>query len=287
MTKLNYRHIKTLYDDYDVFLFDLWGVVVEGDIVYPGVVEQINELIKHRKVFFVSNAPRPNYKVLRNLIGFGLKSVTEDMVITSGDVARNIVKESKITFGKGDEISVYHLGSDRNDEILHNIPHRNVTSIEDADILMLTIYRDDHENINEFDDLLKKAAQMGILTICANPDTTIPKQNILRYCAGHFAEKIEQHGGNVIYTGKPREEIYQLVFSHVPDVPKSKILMIGDTFETDILGAQNSGINSALVLTGNAQKHHKHVDDINQKLELIQKAAEKQNAVPTIVTSID
>lgn len=286
MTDLNHRHIKTLYDDYDVFLFDLWGVIVEGRVAYPGVVEQINDLIKQRKVFFVSNAPRPNYKVLQTLRGFGLESINKDMIITSGDVARNVVAESKITLGKGDEIAVYHLGSDRNDEILHDIPHKNTKSLDDADILLLTLYRDDHEDLNEFDDILEEAAKRNIITICANPDTTIPKQNTLRYCAGHFAEKIEKHGGNVIYTGKPRNEIYNKVFSYIPDVPKSRILMIGDTFETDILGAQNSGINSALVLTGNSQRHHGHVSDLDHKLELIKKAAEEQNTVPTIVTSI-
>lgn len=286
MTNLNHRHIKTLYDDYDVFLFDLWGVIVEGGSTYPGVVEQINDLIKYKKVFFVSNAPRPNYKVLGNLRGFGLEAVTEDMIITSGDVARNVVVEAKTTTGKGDEIAVYHLGSDRNEEILHDIPHRDVNSLDDADILLLTLYRDEHENINEFDDILKEAATKDIITICANPDTTIPKHGILRYCSGHFAEKIEQHGGNVIYTGKPLTDIYQLVFSYIPDVPKNRILMIGDTFETDILGAQNSGINSALVLTGNSKNHHGHVDDLNHKLELIQKTGIDKDIIPTIVTSI-
>lgn len=32
---------------------------------------------------------------------------------------------------------------------------------------------------------------------------------------------------------------------------KNRILMIGDTLETDILGATNAGIDSALVMTGN------------------------------------
>lgn len=286
MANLNHRHIKTLYDDYDVFLFDLWGVVVEGMVTYPGVVEQINDLIKHRKVFFVSNAPRPNYKVLNTLRSFGLESINQDMIITSGDVARSVVVESKVTLDKGDDIAVYHLGYDRNEEILHNIPHRDTSSLDEADILLLTLYRDDHENINEFDEILKEAARRNIIAICANPDTTIPKQNTLRYCSGYFAEKIENHGGNVIYTGKPKNEIYTKVFSYIPDVPKNRILMIGDTFETDILGAQNSGISSALVLTGNAKRHHDHASDLEQKLELLQKVAEEKDTMPTIVTSI-
>ena len=51
--------------------------------------------------------------------------------------------------------------------------------------------------------------------------------------------------------GKPSKTFY----AYCPEtakVPKNKILMIGDTPETDILGAQNFGIDSLLVFTGNA-----------------------------------
>lgn len=286
MTKLNYRHIKTLYDDYDVFLFDLWGVIVEGEVAYPGVVEQINDIIKNRKVFFVSNAPRPDYKVLKNLIGFGLEGITQEMIVTSGDVARSIIEESKVALDTAGDIRIMHLGADRNDDILHNIAHKSVSNISDADILLLSLYRDEHENISEFDDLLREAANSDVMTICSNPDTTIPKHGMLRYCAGYFAEKIEDYGGNVIYTGKPGEEIYKRVFTRVLDVPKNKILMVGDTFETDILGGQNAGIHSALVLTGNSSRHHGHTDDLDEKLRLIQEESKKCSIYPTIVTSI-
>lgn len=286
MTNLNHRHIKTLYDDYDVFLFDLWGVVIEGGVTYPGVVEQINELMQHRQVFFVSNAPRPNYKILKNLRGFGLEIEDPNMIITSGDIARNMVLEAKISTAKGNDIAIYHLGSDRNDEILDNIAYKKTNSLDEADILLLTLYRDEHEDINEFNELLQHAARCDVISICANPDTTIPKHGSLRYCSGYFAEKIEQSGGNVIYTGKPKQEIYKQVFSYIPNVAKNRILMIGDTFETDIQGAYDSGIHSALVLTGNSQKHHSHEDNLEQKLQLIQKVGQRNNIMPTIVTSI-
>jgi ribonucleotide monophosphatase NagD (HAD superfamily) len=58
-------------------------------------------------------------------------------------------------------------------------------------------------------------------------------------------------GARVIYMGKPSKTFY----SSLPEatkVPKDTILMIGDTLETDILGAQNFGIDSLLVFTGNA-----------------------------------
>ena len=74
----------------------------------------------------------------------------------------------------------------------------------------------------------------------------------LRTCAGYFAEEIKQHNGNVKIFGKPFIEIYERIETFLPElkINKSKALMIGDTLETDILGAVNYGIDSLLVLSG-------------------------------------
>ena len=125
-----------------------------------------------------------------------------------------------------------------------------------------------------------------MLNICSNPDTTIPKHGILRYCPGHFAKIIEQHGGNVIYTGKPETSIYDLVFQRKPQISKDRILMIGDTFETDILGANRSGIHSALVLSGNSVSIHKMYESLTDKLIALSMHAKNIDIWPTFVTQI-
>ena len=286
---LQHRHIKDLLEDYDVFLFDLWGVVIEGGTTYPGVVEQINEIIEQKKVYFVSNAPRPNYRVVDNLIKFGVKNLTQDMIITSGDIARQYIEEVKISLGYDEDkkISIYHLGADRNEDLLHDVDHKSTEDLEGCDILLLSLYRDDHEDIHEFNKLLEAASKSDAITICSNPDTTIPKHGSTRYCAGYFAGIIEQYGGNVIYTGKPGPEIYKKVFELEPETPKHRILMIGDTFETDILGGQTTGINSALVLTGNSGKYHDHLEHIDHKLLALSNRAKEINITPTIVTTLN
>lgn len=288
-TELQHRHIKDLLNDYDVFLFDLWGVVIEAGTTYPGVVDQINEIIEQKKVYFVSNAPRPNYRVMDTLIQFGIKNLNQDMIITSGDIARKYIEDARISLGydSDDKISIYHLGADRNEDILHDVDHKISANLQESDILLLSLYRDDHEDIHEFNELLKEASRSNIMTICSNPDTTIPKHGVTRYCAGYFAGIIEEHGGNVIYTGKPGPEIYKKVFEFEPDTPKHRILMIGDTFETDILGGQTSGINSALVLTGNSGRYHGHLEKIDHKLIALGNRAKEINITPTIVTTLN
>ena len=62
--------------------------------------------------------------------------------------------------------------------------------------------------------------------------------------------------------------------------------MVGDTFETDILGANKAGIHSALVLTGNAAPFHNMHDSIDNKLEALEQHAKEMGVMPSFVTSI-
>lgn len=286
MNKLIFKQLHNAVKNYDLILFDLWGVIIEDGQLYEGAVDSVNKILQEKEVIFLTNAPRPNFKVAENLGKWGLKGVTQDMVVTSGDLTRQALVEKRISNG-GKLPLIYHLGKEQNDDILSKFEHKLTDDLSEAEILLLSLYRDDHEDVNELDDLLAKAASMnGLLTICANPDTIIPKSGALRYCAGYFAQKMEEFGGKVLYTGKPKKPIYDFIFKHKNNITKDRILMVGDTFETDILGAQDSGIHSALVLSGNAKPFHNMHKSMEDKLEALTKQAKKAQAMPNFVTSI-
>lgn len=285
MDKLRFEQLSESLENYDLLLFDLWGVIVEGDMNYPGVVDAINQMMEKTDVMFLTNAPRPSFISEQILRSWGLSQASADRIITSGDIARQMIAQHNEKIGKISK--VYHLGEDRNTDILTSFDYQKAESLEDADILLLSIYRDEHENIHEFDEFLQKAAKMpNLLVLCSNPDTIIPKQGTLRYCAGYFAEIIETFGGKVIYTGKPKNIIYDYALAKRPGIAKNRVLMIGDTFETDIQGAQDAGIHSALVMTGNAARFHEMHESREDKLSALYKRAQKVGAMPTFVTSI-
>jgi len=284
MNKLEFKPLLSTLDDYDAYLFDLWGVIIEGVEVYANVVNAINQIAERRKVFFVSNAPRPNFASFERLKSWGLQ-VTAGSVYTSGEVARQMISSSSISLNI-DRPLIYHLGADRNDEILSNIDCKLTQDITHANILLLTLYRDEGDDLAEFDALFESAASRNIVCICANPDTIIPNLGKNRYCSGYFGEKLEKLGGRVIYTGKPHAEIFNQVLSTISEIPKHRILMIGDTLDTDIIGANNVGIHSALVMTGNAQKFHAWSQDFDEKLSLLQEAATRAKIIPTFVTAL-
>ena len=117
MQPLIFKHISQTINDYDLFLFGLWGVVVENDKLYPGVVESINNILTQKKGFFVSNAPRPAFTMKDRLQNWGFKNVTEEMIITSGDIARELILEEAVKLGR-EKLTIYHIGDDQNDDIL-------------------------------------------------------------------------------------------------------------------------------------------------------------------------
>ena len=284
MTQLTFKDLDAATEDYDLILFDLWGVIVEGEEVYPGVVDAINQVLEKKDVIFLTNAPRPAFKVAENLRHWGMHDVTEEMVITSGDIARQLIEEQKVVLG-GKTPVIYHLGADRNDDLLTEFDHQLTKDLSKADILLLSLYRDQHEDLEEFDELLKQAAKLpDLLNICSNPDTTIPKQEIVRYCAGHFAAIIEKFGGKVTYTGKPKNIIYDAVFKRKKSTKKNRILMVGDTFEKDILGANEAGIDSALVLSGNSKPFHYMHSNMDDKMKALFEHGKKLGIMPTLVT---
>lgn len=286
MSLLTFQQLDEAIHKYDLVLFDLWGVIIEGDSTYPGVVEAVNNMITKTNVMFLTNAPRPNFKVAENLRKWGITNAMANMVVTSGDIARQMIQAHNSNF-EGKTPKIYHLGEDRNEDILINFNHELTQDLDNADILLLSLYRDDHEDIHEFNNILKQAAfKKDLLILCSNPDTTIPKHGTIRYCAGYFAEIIEDFGGEVVYTGKPKEVIYNFVLQKQQHIEKNRILMVGDTFETDIMGANKAEIHSALVLSGNSAPLHNMHKSMDDKLSALHKHAKKTGIMPNFVTSI-
>lgn len=248
------ENINALIDRYQGFLIDLWGVVYDGAHAYPGVVEGLNTLINRgKKIIFLSNAPRPGQLMVEKLVQFGIK-VSSDMVLTSGDAVRHQLSYFEDPFFEQHGRCFYHLGAERNTDILSGLSVNATDSLEKANFVLLTLYRDEGEDLQPFHEFFKKALDHNLPMLCANPDKIIPNGAKRRFCAGVFAEQYESMGGKVHYYGKPHPNVYELCFKRFQEwgiLDKSQIVMIGDTLETDILGANRMGIDSALVLTGN------------------------------------
>lgn len=281
---LELKYLPEILPFYDVLLFDIWGVISEGNFTYKSVVESINSIMDKKEVFIISNAPRDidfSYKELKE---HGLK-IPPNQIMTSGYLVKSLLLQSKKYFFI-DEPIILHLGSDRNKDLIKPLDYKITNNLDHANICLLSIFRDHGEDLQEFDHLFPEIIKKQIPIICSNPDIIVPHKGNYRYCSGYFAAKIENMGGEVIYTGKPNKEIYQVVFDLISEVEKKKILMIGDTFETDILGAKNMNIDSALVLTGNAKNFYFKTDTMESKLQKLTKISIEKNIIPNFIIDL-
>ena len=276
--------LTNLFDNYEAFFFDIWGVLHEGGDLYPGVANIVNSLIDNNKIVrIVSNIPRPRSNPANYLINQGM-NIEENMIFTSGEVTRSMLRESKKYFA--DEIkNIYHIGQDRNSEILNYLNISFASHPAEADLVLITAYRDANEDHADVIKMLELAHAYNKIVLCANPDTEVLHIGNIRFCAGFFAKIYEKLGGKVMYVGKPDnvifEECKKSFVSH-----NARILMIGDTFETDIRGANNCHIDSALVLTGNT-KTLMNKTGISDQMQAINKVCFSQNLLPKYLIELE
>jgi ribonucleotide monophosphatase NagD (HAD superfamily) len=98
--------------------------------------------------------------------------------------------------------------------------------------------------------------------VVANPDLAYPvNDEEVGLAVGSLAAMLERIVGKAfIRFGKPDTMMFSHAFAcandNLPDLKKSDILMVGDTLETDILGANTFGLDTALVLSGNTRPDH-------------------------------
>lgn len=122
--------------------------------------------------------------------------------------------------------------------------------------------------VDPFLPKLRKIIAKNKTLVVANPDTeafcpireTPTSDKLVRKLLirqGAIGKAYEQMGGKVKYIGKPHHNIYDYVLKMLGNsISREKMIMIGDTLETDILGAQNASkhlnkqIDSVMVMTG-------------------------------------
>ena len=256
------KHLSEVYENYDTFVIDLWGVMHNGVILNSKAVEAVDQLKNNsKKVVFLSNAPRPSSTVINFLLKMNLDKKYLSNVMTSGEAAMHAINQNK--FGK----TFFHLGPPRDTSLFEN-QKDNKTEINKCDFILCTGLFDEHEDdLNYYKKFLEN--QISKKLVCTNPDLIVHRGNIEELCAGSVAKVFEELGGEVIYYGKPYKEIYSKCFGK-----NEKVLAIGDNLRTDIKGANNLNIDSIFITEG---VHRKEISDTSKLDALLIKYKVKTN----------
>src|SRR5688500_4487705 len=99
-------HFSAIADRYDVVLCDVWGVVHNSLVASPEAYDALSRFrAKGGAVVLITNAPRPNHVVKRQLDKLGVPRHAYDAIVASGDVTRGVVaeREGKRVFVIGPE----------------------------------------------------------------------------------------------------------------------------------------------------------------------------------------
>ena len=253
MRELN--HLSDIYENYDTFVIDLWGVVHNGMILNPKAIEAIEQLYnKSKKIVFLSNAPRPSSKVINFLLRMNMNKKHLSHVITSGEAAMHAINKNK--FGK----KFFHLGPPRDTSVFEKVKDNRV-NLESCDFIICTGLFDDHEDdLEYYRNYLKNHISKKL--VCTNPDLTVHRGNVEELCAGSVAKVFEDIGGEVVYFGKPHKEIYKMCYGQ-----NEKVLAIGDNLRTDIKGANNLKIDCIFITEGVHRNEFNNFSELNKLLE--------------------
>jgi len=244
--------ISPLAKMYDVFILDIWGVLMDGLQPYPNAPTCLKKLREqNKKIILLSNAPRQAHLVGEKLESIGIANSLYDHILSSGEATRLALSSRSDKLPEGLGNTYFYIGPDRDNGLLDGLDYLRLESLEKASFILNTGPNDGSDSPEMYDELLAKSHGLGLPMVCANPDRVVVRQTGERLlCAGALADRYEKRGGHVVYFGKPHKEIYSILFDQLAECPKQNIIAVGDTLGTDIQGARNFGLATTLVVGG-------------------------------------
>jgi HAD superfamily hydrolase (TIGR01459 family) len=237
---------------FDGLILDLWGVVHDGVRPYPGAVDCLARLRDAgKRVVMLSNAPRRAAPAQAAMRRMGIDDALYTGIMTSGEAVHLALRDRPDPWWATLGSRVFHLGPERDLNVLDGLALERVARPAEADFVLNT-GPDDHRNpteMAEFEPVLRDCAAARLPMICANPDLEVIRDGQRVLCAGALAVRYGELGGDVRSLGKPDPAIYGPVLDLL-DLPRSRVLAVGDALRTDIAGAAAIGVASCWVLGG-------------------------------------
>ncbi len=238
-------NLDALADRFDVFLLDAFGVLNIGESAIPGVPERIAGLqAAGKRVLVVSNAASLPHAMLAAKYGRLGYDFAADDVISSRKAILHALKDAPN----------HHWGLMAPQELgREDLDGLNVSFLGDDPALYAQVdaflflgsqgWSDHRQSLIET-ALIRQARPIWV----GNPDIVAPRETSFSAEPGHYAHLLaERTAIEPLFFGKPFGNIYDLAFARVGEVDRSRVLMVGDSLHTDILGAQEVGIKSALI----------------------------------------
>jgi HAD superfamily hydrolase (TIGR01459 family) len=241
--------LRDLTAGVDVILSDVWGVVHDGVQGFPDAWQALRSFREQGgTVVMITNAPRPADSVQRQLRKMDIADETYDAIVSSGDLTRSFVA-SRL------DQPLLQIGPERDNPMFRDLDVK-FTTLEQAEYIVCTgPYDDEVETEENYRGMMEEARKRDLTFVCANPDMVVERGHRLITCAGAIAELYRSLGGKVIFYGKPHKPIYDRALALAAEkrgkvTPPERILAIGDSVRTDLIGANTVGLNCLFLTRG-------------------------------------
>ena len=259
------QSIEEISDLFEVFIFDIWGTIYDGQALFPGVKNVLRSLRQKGKcIIFLSNSPQIENVLYERLNTLGIDRGLFDEVVTSGGEAKRQLSKGQQSKKMQFDGPVYLTGPNRYPNV---IPEENFlieTALDKSKWILNAGPDKAEETLDDYIKILQRAKSLSIPMLCTNPDKIVLHGNATHICAGYLAAYYSSIGGAVSYIGKPYPAVFERCKSLSGKMDTSRYLMIGDNLETDIRGANSIKFSSLLLGTG----VHKITDKSGCNLDL-------------------
>jgi len=250
---------KTIASQYKTIFFDAFGVLKNHKGLIPGIEKTFDFLDENGIDYYIltNDASRGPKELAQAYQKKGLKHIQSDKIVSSGMLARDYLK-LKVKTG-----TIAYLGTRQSAHYIETLGLKTISiadlALEHAHEISALVFLDDEGfdwilDINKVVNLLR---QQNIPVIIANTDKSYPvSKTEVAIAIGSLADMVEDIvGKRFLRFGKPDAQMFIFAYEHAKaqggTYDKNKILMVGDTLQTDIMGGNKFGLDTALVLTGN------------------------------------
>ncbi len=234
---------QSLLDGYDGIVCDLDGVVYRGAQAVPHAVEALTRArARMGIVYATNNASRTVRTITTQMASVGL-TVRADEVVTTA-LAGAALLAQELPAGA----TVLAVGGDGVVEALQFVGFHAVRTAQPEVAAVLQGYGG-QVTANDLGEA-SLAVGAGARWVATNTDRTLPiDRGIIPGNGTLVAAVATATGLEPVVVGKPFPPLYAQA-AHVLGTPLDRTLAVGDRLETDIVGAQATGLDSVWVLTG-------------------------------------
>lgn len=248
-----FSQLKKKITDYKGFCFDLDGTVYVGNKVLSSVIDEIRKLKAQGKIirFISNNSSLSKEQYVDKLKYMGIETHCDEIKIST---------DSVIAFLKSRQVKkVYVVGTKSLQKDIIDAGYEICS--HEPDFVLLGY---DTELTYSKLKTACRLINIGIDYICTHSDIFCPSENGPIPDIGSMIKMLELTTGKEPYKifGKPNPDLLELIMK-TDQIKREDLVMIGDRLYTDIKMADNCGVDSVLVLSGDTKREDVESSTIN------------------------